>query len=262
MRRVPLDFDWPLDKVWGGYIMPDRLKPKRCADCESGFTAAAEWLRTFCSRIQGLGDDIRDQRAGKPPHPYLAEDPDPHTTRGAIDMDTKRWTEYPRLIRPSADILPVLAGLTGYAEDRLLHPMAGDHSYTILAKIVAAAGLDPDTWGICTTCGGEAVIEAYEGQAADTAAWEHTEPPTGNGWQLWETVTEGSPISPVCPTAEDLAIWMSSTANPRDRDRVPYDAALRFIHAGWAPTDASGPGLHGVVSGVEFVGTQQEGPTP
>lgn len=259
VRRVPLDFDWPLDKVWGGYRLPDNLKPKPCPDCESGWTAAAEWLRTLCRRIQGLGDDIRDQRNGKPPHPYLAEDPDPHTTRGEIDMVAKRWAKLPTLIRPSADILPLLAGLTGCPEDRFHDPMVGDYSYNILAKVVAAAGLDPDTWGLCATCGGEAAIEAYEGQAAETAAWEQTEPPTGDGWQLWETVTEGSPVSPVFPTADDLATWMSDP--DRGTDWVPPDVAARFIAEGWAPTGVSGPGIHGVISGVEFVGTQQEGPT-
>jgi len=31
------------------------------------------------------------------------------------------------------------------------------------------------------------------------------DPPTGEGWQLWETVSEGSPLTPVCATAEELA---------------------------------------------------------
>jgi hypothetical protein len=262
VRRVPLDFDWPLDKVWGGYVMPDTLKQTPCPDCENGGTPAAEWLRILCSRIQGLGGDIRDQNASKPPHPYLAHDPDPHTTRGAIDPVTRQWTEYPRLIRPSADILPLLAGLTGYPQERFLEPMAGDYSYNIAVRIVAAAGLDPDTWGLCATCTGEGLLDAYDGQSADIEAWTSTEPPTGDGWQLWETVSDGSPISPVCATAEDLAIWMSSNANPRERDRVPYDTALCFIHDGWAPSAVSGPDIDGVISGIQAVGTQQEGPTP
>lgn len=260
VRRVPLGFDWPLNKVWGGYVLPDNLKPRRCPDCESGATAAAEWLYAFCRRIQGLGDDIRDQRAGKPMHPYLAEDPNAHTTRGAIDHATKRWTELPRIIRPSADIIPLLAGLTDRTEDQILHPLTGDHSYRILMKIVAAAGLDPDAWGLCTTCSGEAVIEAYEGQAADAEAWSSTEPPAGDGWQMWETVSDGSPVSPVFPTAEALAAWMSHP--DRGRHQVSPDVAARFIRAGWAPTAASDPNTPGAVSGIEWVGTQQEGPTP
>ena len=37
--------------------------------------------------------------------------------------------------------------------------------------------------------------------------WKEFEPPRGKGWQLWETCSEGSPISPVFRTAEELADW-------------------------------------------------------
>lgn len=259
VRRVPSGFDWPLDTLWGGYVMPDRLKRNHCPDCENGWTAAAGWLRTFCRRIQHLGDDIRNQESGRPMHLYLTEDPNPFTTRGAIDPVTRQWTELPRIIRPSADILPLLAGLTGRSEEDLLHPLSGDHSYRIVMKLVAAAGLDPDTWGICTTCSGEAALDAYEGQSADIQAWEPTEPPTGDGWQLWQTVSEGSPISPVFPSAEELARWMASPAytwGAAKQGRPSYEHALKFVRAGWAPSAASSPGS-GVVSGVEWVGTTE-----
>jgi hypothetical protein len=261
VRRVPLDFDWPLDTLWGGYVMPDRLKRNPCPDCENGSTAAAEWLRTFCRRIQDLGDDIRDQQSGRPMHPCLAEDPNPFTTRGAIDPVTRRWTELPRIIRPTADILPLLTGLTGRSEKDHLHPLSGDNSYRIVMKLVAAAGLDPDTWGICTTCAGEALLDAHEGQSADIEAWEPTEPPAGDGWQLWQTLSEGSPISPVFPTEEDLARWMTSPAytwGAAKHGRPSYEQALQFVRDGWAPSVASSPGS-GPVSGVEWVGTTGTG---
>ena len=35
------------------------------------------------------------------------------------------------------------------------------------------------------------------------------EPPVGEGYQLWETVTEGSPMSPVFPSLEELCEWCS-----------------------------------------------------
>lgn len=30
VKRVPLDFDWPLKKVWSGYLMPDSLQGDTC----------------------------------------------------------------------------------------------------------------------------------------------------------------------------------------------------------------------------------------
>lgn len=107
----------------------------------------------------------------------------------------------------------------------------------------------------CPTCKGHASLEKYEGQRAEAEAWRPEEPPVGEGWQLWETVSEGSPISPVFATADDLASWMSDPE--RGRDWVPGDVAAKFIADGWAPsfmgTDS------GLVSGVEFMGSREDG---
>ena len=38
------------------------------------------------------------------------------------------------------------------------------------------------------------------------------DPPEGEGWQLWETTTEGAPVSPVFKTPEELAEWCEENA--------------------------------------------------
>lgn len=81
-------------------------------------------------------------------------------------------------------------------------------------------------------------------------AAENVEPPTGDGWQLWETVSEGSPISPVFADADGLTVWMSDP--DRGHEWVPESVARTFIEAGWAPTGFGGP--NGFQSGVEFIG--------
>lgn len=62
------------------------------------------------------------------------------------------------------------------------------------------------------------------------------DPPRGDGWQLWETVSEGSPISPVFPCAERLARWMASPQYRWALQKLTYEQALAFIEAGWAPS--------------------------
>lgn len=96
----------------------------------------------------------------------------------------------------------------------------------------------------CAVCDGEGSSyrdDAHRGAFED---WEPTEPPKGEGWQLWETVSEGSPVSPVCASAEDLARHMEH----RDRaseDGMGYEGWLRFItECGWAP---SGIGVGDVI---------------
>jgi hypothetical protein len=63
----------------------------------------------------------------------------------------------------------------------------------------------------------------YEKYMASTA-WrskrEHQMRIDHYGWQLYETVSEGSPLSPVCATKDELAAWMSSPAAGRDRTRT------------------------------------------
>ena len=79
--------------------------------------------------------------------------------------------------------------------------------------------------------------------------WERVEPPTGEGYQLWETVSEGSPISPVFSTPEALADWL--TFNPeyqwrRNDEGTTREQWLAFIKGpGWA--------LSGVSVGGQFM---------
>jgi len=112
-------------------------------------------------------------------------------------------------------------------------------------------GFDPR----CPACEGHGSLEAYPGQRAEAEAWKPEEPPMGTGWQLWETVSEGSPASPVFAAADELASWMS---DPERGDRwVPADVAAKFIETGWAPTLMSGHD-GAPVSGIEAVGFQEE----
>ena len=73
---------------------------------------------------------------------------------------------------------------------------------------------------------------------------------TPYGWQLYETISEGSPISPVCKTKEELATWLSSPAAGREQ-RSP-EVAAKFVEVGGAPSFVLGP--QGFESGVEWVG--------
>lgn len=42
--------------------------------------------------------------------------------------------------------------------------------------------------------------------------WTFLQPPTGEGYQLWETTTEGSPQSPVFATLDALCDWCEANA--------------------------------------------------
>jgi hypothetical protein len=80
---------------------------------------------------------------------------------------------------------------------------------------------------------------------------------TATGWCMYETTSEGTPISPVLETPEALARWLADTgASSFGRDTATYDQWLRTIQAGWAPSAVvTGNRFQ---SGVEFVAATAE----
>lgn len=85
----------------------------------------------------------------------------------------------------------------------------------------------------------------------------YREPPSGDGWQMWETTSEGSPISPVMVSPEALAEWLSDNKASAFGDQTAtYDAWLRMINSGYAPSAVSCDGE--IISGVAFVSRQDQ----
>lgn len=265
VKRVPLDFDWPTNEVWSGFLSPDKYDEDPCPTCYavdytgqrrsgSGSTPAAKWLEAALYLVGMMADDIRaqsfegtehqftqhgDDRSKL--HPYLA-------TLQSINVYEHR--------RPSADIIDLVVGVTG-RDNTVSFGTGFDFAWKAMKALRKAAGL-PKGWGTCPTCDGHGSVEKYEGQRAEAETWSPEGPPTGDGWQLWETVSEGSPISPVFDSPEGLARWMSSDEYRWGISRpMQYDAALAFVQEGWAPSMVFTPEA-GLQSGEEYIG--QGGP--
>ncbi len=54
------------------------------------------------------------------------------------------------------------------------------------------------------------------------------EPPTGEGFQIWESKEKAAPISPVFKTPEELAQYMTDQSEHIDKNTI-YSAWLFFI---------------------------------
>lgn len=262
VRRVPVDFDWPINKTWDGFLSPDKFDEEPCPTCYqtdylgvkrsgSGETPASKWLHAALYLVGMMADDLRSQGFAGTEHQFTAHGDD----RSKLHpyLATLQHINVYEQRRPSADIVDLVTGITGH--DNVSFGTGGDFAYKARNALVAAAGLD-EKWGWCPTCDGHGSIEKYEGQRAEQEAWEETEPPTGDGWQLWETVSEGSPISPVFDAPEGLAQWMSSPAYTwGSSSPMEYESALRFVTGdGWAPSMVVGPA--GLVSGEQWVADQ------
>ena len=70
-------------------------------------------------------------------------------------------------------------------------------------------------------------------------------------YQMYETCTEGTPLSPPMATPEALAHYLAQTgASAFGRMTATYDQWLAMIRDGWAPSAVISP-ARGLVSGVE-----------
>lgn len=254
LKRIALDFNWPLNKVWKGYINPHfRACPESQKTCFNGCTAGEQWLESILRLLVTAADDALDggrrkERGGVWPHPYLVEMPTVPTYD--IPRELSREEVLREMLRrrrdPASFVLPLtkdLVDLVGGFEDRGPSPfgfLGGSATYRMREALLKAAKLDPETWGICPVCKGKnmdpAIKEQYD-------AWKGYEPTEGPDWQLWETVSEGSPISPVFPTRETFVEYLVSTGTTRS-------ASEAFANSGWTPSAVNVPDK-GFVSGIE-----------
>lgn len=67
---------------------------------------------------------------------------------------------------------------------------------------------------------------------------------------MYETTSEGTPISPAFQTPEELARWLADNeASAFGSQTASYESWLRVAKGGWAPSAIGTPS--GLVSGVE-----------
>jgi hypothetical protein len=199
LKRVALDFNWPLHKVWEGFLNP-YYQP--CGSCKDGYSAA-----------------------------YTAV---------AKHINELMWD---RAVQNTMDGAKITKALAGRSPGFIGFHDSTD-AYSAIKRLGELAGL-PETWLTCSVCCGSGVDpkvkESYD-------KWEPAEPPSGDGYQIWETVSEGSPISPVFSTPEELAEWMGRN----DRDDSSKETWFKFITGpGWAPSFVMSNGQ--MKSGVESV---------
>jgi hypothetical protein len=264
IKRVPVGFDWPLKKVWAGYLMPEWLHEGSCPDCKNGYSREAEVFRDEWYGNAPFDPASTGSSLLTPETPSVrafaernvASSPDFYGTGetaivreatrlcglwnnqwchhlSQIDVDalvdgdrlwdfTRDWTAgegwKPKepAYRPTASEVNEWS-LMGFGHDSL-------NSGIVVRARCEREGVPY----VCSTCKGHASIPKFKGQRKLASKWKSIKPPKGEWWQLWETASEGSPISPAFETPEELAAWIN-----------PADPAASFewvTGAGWAPS--------------------------
>lgn len=198
LRRVPLDFDFPRGKTWPGFLTPRELDLPQCPDCGGmGYSPLALQMdRTFYALDLPNGparEAVRwDNKLTQDDVDHLVEE---RRLGIVVKDDSERgWhQEFPPV---KLDEL-----------EKYLSPFGHDgiNRWLLVKRRCRALGTD----SYCATCGGDGNVATPE-QRAGLEAWTPTEPPTGEGFQLWQTVSEGGPCSPVFDTVEGLAEWLAA----------------------------------------------------
>jgi len=255
LKRVALDFDWPLNEVWKDYLTPHEWK--ECPSCEgSGHndntrTLEQAWYpRQHDTPTDPVLHAIFEDNADFGHH--LAQDECDHLVDSGRCVDlTSEWklakpdNERPEWIRKrNAD------GSKYYPSDTVINAWARDtlgHDAINRWICVEFRAKKLGFWGECAVCEGSG--EFWESPEAEKAAkdWKQTEPPEGPGYQLWENVSEGSPVSKVYPNKESFIDYLIAEGHSRE-------AAERFISLGSAPSmimTTSADGERMIKSGID-----------
>ncbi len=99
-----------------------------------------------------------------------------------------------------------------------------------LMEVAPMSGED----GICAQCNAYSKGECSEETACciyneqNRALW-YQEPPEGEGYQLWEITTEGSPLSPVFSSLEELCGWVAENVTVCGHEKASEDVWRKIL---------------------------------
>jgi hypothetical protein len=290
LKRVPLDFQWPQNKVWSGYLNPHHTAIS-CPHCDgTGSSPLARGLKDKWYGYVEFRPEDRGSKPFQPDHPVIrarAERnarPDPECRWAGCDVDREarrladlfngQWSHHLN----DDDVAALVA--RGRLMD-LTHTWTQGEGWKAKEPAYIPTAAEVNDWSIrgmghdainqwivteaeclrlgietaCEHCGGEGGMWPSEEARKLYDDWTRTEPPSGEGYQIWETVSEGSPISPVFATPEALATHMAGTKWGADKG-TPYATWLNFINGpGWAVSGVMQDGV--MKSGVEAVASVQ-----
>jgi hypothetical protein len=330
VKRIPMDFDWPMKKTWSGFIN-DRPGPENCASCDgSGYSPTAkrlndQWygyspfrpedngsvpltidhpaVRAFSVKnaVQSyfiglygfdLGidfywklvkeDGVEALLDSRPSLEYgIANE-----ARRLIEMWNVQWVHHlneadVKALVEARRLMDFTARPRNEEQAELLKKQAesGGSSYWLKdGNGYVPTPQEVNVWSIggfghdginnwicvkakckrlrvsyqCKECKGKGHVWSSRQACNYFNAWRSKEPPGGEGWQMWETTSKGSPMSPVFATPEELAKWLSdSGASSFGSDTATYDQWLAMIGAGWAMSAVNMNDGRGLISGVE-----------
>lgn len=275
VKRVPLDFVWPMHKTYDGFLLPKELEALPC-HCARGlapesdvffnqwygyayFDPIAYGSTLITAETPGIYDHIKTKigRNLSFYKEFAATDNEDyaiqheiarmcqiwnsqwhyHLTQADVDDlfnndDMQRYThrfidgEYKRVIMTSPDAAVINFNSIEDAFCKI-----------DVSRCIEHRAKREGVPSYCATCNGENALWRDVDHKAAHDAWTPIGPPVGDGYQLWENTSEGSPISPVKEAPEELATWLVENEASRFGDKTAtFEEWMSVINAGWVPS--------------------------
>ena len=251
LKRVEVGFKWPLNKVWSGFLMPEELSPKKCACCNAqGYNEATQVIADTYYDSNNFGvkwtyDYYKDRDgnpATRPPWRVLGNSQAWHNqitqdeVQALIDAGrlvdlTHTWTSGKGWVRREDSYIPTEAEVNEW------DTVSMGHDGINCSILIEARATRLGVFGYCEKYQGDG--STFDSKEQETAYdnWKETPVPEGDWYQVWETVSEGSPVTPAFETAAELIDYLAKYGdNEGKNDGWIREAASKFVGVGFAPS--------------------------
>lgn len=275
IRRVPLDFDAPLNQLWEGYHNPyTEDYVILCPDCQGSrlnketnalyqtfydnyacipYRPLNMWSEERIMELlkKNFVDDVENpgkQRMGWAYQYKIDPNGNPtdnppwkiigncrqwccSVTQEEVDFILKNNPSYfcdllEKYDQSSKKYVPIDPQLKLTAEYfNHYHNDLKDYANAFVWARATLKGV----YGACEKCNGTGSVWLNKAKKYLSHNWKKIEPPTGDGYQIWSTVSEGTPISPVFQNKESLIQWLV-------KGGTSIESARAFVESGWVPT--------------------------
>lgn len=224
IKRVPLDFSWPLRMPWKGYVDP--YHSQKCLACDG---------TGYNPETKRIADDWYDfEKTGRRWEDKITQDEvDALIAEGRLMDFTHRIQKGKGWVKIEPQPIITADMVNAWSQIGLGH----DAINRFICVETRAKRLG--VWGYCTVCSGDGEIWTSEKVKILAERWyddERYDPPMGEGWQVWETVSDGSPISPVFKTDSQCVEWLAG-------EGYSEKAARAFVKDGWVMSAVTVDGI-------------------
>ena len=245
IKRVALDFDYPINQmIWKGYHNPYSGMDCKCC---GGSGSSPEYKK--------LSDDWYgfERPEKRWCHNINQNEVDALVKDGRLYDFTHNFVKGTGWVKKSPEYIPTCEEVNEWSKVGFGHDSI--NQWICVRSRLESMGI---TENECKVCGGEGSLWADDKYQKLCEEFEYIEPPIGEGYQLWCTTSEGTPMSPVFDEPEKLAKWLfDNEASSFGSSTSSYETWLKFIKgSGWAMSAVMTS--KGIESGVDAVTNKLE----